>query len=92
MYEKLPYHVARAPEPPAALKSGLRLPASQGGRSSVVSELGSAVRGAGLVGREGPKGGCMMRKRVRSQLENSASGGRLGLDPKNDRKGSLEEF
>ena len=53
---------------------------------------GPAVGGAGLVGREGPKGGCVTRKRVRSQLENSASGGRLGLDPKSDRKGSLEEF
>lgn len=48
MCEKLPYHAARAPEPPAAPKSGLWLPASQGGRSSVVSEPGSAVRGAGL--------------------------------------------
>ena len=53
---------------------------------------GSAAGEAGLVGREGLKGGCLMRKRVRSQLENSAGGGRLGLDPKRDREGSSEEF
>lgn len=46
-----------------------------------------AVRGQDLWEGEGPKGGCMMRKTVRSPLENSASGGRLGLDPKNDEKG-----
>lgn len=54
---------------------------------------GEPCSGGGLVGRgRGREGGCMIRKDGEKSAGEFSKRGRLGLDPKNDRKGSLEEF